>query len=70
MARIQNRKVFKKKSRMENEETTSVTASVTSSGYSKESMKGVIFGLSKEKGVLIEQSKSLQKKVEKLEHER
>ena len=69
MARVQTRKVFKKKSRMENEETTSVTASVTSSGYSKEGMKGIIFGLSKEKGVLLEENKSLQKKVEKLEHE-
>ena len=55
---------------MENEETTSVTASVTSSGFSKESMKGVIFGLSKEKGLLLEENKSLQKKVEKLEHGR
>ena len=55
---------------MNNEETITVAASVTSSGYSKEGMKGVIFGLSKEKRLLLEQTKSLQKKVGQLEHER
>ena len=46
------------------------TASVTNGGHSKEGMKGIIFGLSKEKRLLLEQNKLLRKKVEKLELER
>ena len=43
------------------------TASVTNGGHSKEGMKWIIFGLSKEKRLLLEQNKLLRKKVEKLE---
>ena len=74
MARIQKRKVLKKmqvqKIQKIDEETISVTASIASSGQSKEGMKGIIFGLSKERGLLLEQNMSLQERVAKLEHER
>ena len=75
MARQKKGKMYKKKLRVQkgqiiDEETISVTASVTNGGHSKEGMKGIIFGLSKEKRLLLEQNKMLQKKVEKLEHER
>ena len=75
MARQKKGKMYKKKVRVQkgqiiDEETISVTASVTNGGHSKEGMKGIIFGLSKEKRLLLEQNKSLRKKVEKLELER
>ena len=75
MARQKKGKMYKKKLRVQkgqiiDEETISVTASVTNGGHSKEGMKGIIFGLSKEKRLLLEQNKLLRKKVEKLELER
>ena len=70
MSRMQNGGMCKRKVQVQNEETISVTASVTSSGCSKEGMKGIIFGLSMDKRLLLEQNQSLQKRVEKLEYER
>ena len=59
MARQKKGKMYKKKLRVQkgqiiDEETISVTASVTNGGHSKEGMKGIIFGLSKEKRLLLE----------------
>ena len=63
--RVQKEKTYEKKVRVQkgkiiDEETISVTASVTNSGQSKEGMKGIIFGLNKEKWLLLEQNKSLE----------
>ena len=75
MARQKKGVMYEKKLRVQksqiiDEETISVTASVTNGGHSKEGMKGIIFGLSKEKRLLLEQNRLLRKKVEKLELER
>ena len=72
---VQKAKTYEKKVRVQkgkiiDEETISVTASVTNSGQSKEGMKGLIFGLNKEKWLLLEQNKYLQKKVGELELEK
>ena len=58
---VQKAKTYEKKVRVQkgkiiDEETISVTASVTNSGQSKEGMKGLIFGLNKEKWLLLEQN--------------
>ena len=74
MARLEMGELPKKKVQEHNgqtvdEETISVTASVTSGGHSKEGIKGVILGLSKKNGLLLEQNEVLHKRVKKLEQD-
>ena len=66
---LPEKKVQEHRSQTVDGETISVTASVTSGGHSKEGMKGVILGLSKMNGLLLEQNEALNNRVKELEQD-